>query len=48
VRAAAGIEETDGTLTTRSVAALAFVVPAEQGAIRLVAVGEGLVAAEAS
>lgn len=48
VRAAAGIEETDGTLTTRSVAALAFVVPAESGAIRLVAVGEGLVAAEAS
>lgn len=48
IRAAAGIEETDGTLTTRSVAALAFVVPAEQGAIRLVAVGEGLVAAEAS
>ena len=43
VRAAAGVEETDGTLTTRSVAALAFVVPAEQGAIRLVAVGEGLV-----
>lgn len=48
VRAAAGIEETDGTLTTRSVAALAFVVPAESGAIRLVAVGEGLVSAEAS
>lgn len=47
VRAAAGIDETDGTLTTRSVAALAFVVPAEQGAIRLVAVGEGLVTAEA-
>lgn len=44
----AGIESTDGTLTTRSVAALAFVVPAERGAIRLVAVGEGLVAAEAS
>lgn len=48
LRAAAGIEETNGTLTTRSVAALAFVVPAEQGAIRLVAVGEGLVAAEAT
>ena len=48
VRAASGIEETAGTLTTRSVASLAFVVPAEQGAIRLVAVGEGLVAAEAS
>lgn len=44
---AAGIDETDDTLTTRSVAALAFVVPAEQGAIRLVAVGEGLVAAQA-
>lgn len=48
IRAVAGIEETNGTLTTRSVAALAFLVPAEQGAIRLVAVGEGLVAAEAS
>lgn len=47
VRAAAGVEETDGTLTTRSVAALAFVVPAEQGAVRLVAVGEGLVSADA-
>ena len=47
VRAAAGVEETEGTLTTRSVAALAFVVPAEQGAIRLVAVGEGLVSADA-
>ncbi|WP_422665449.1 hypothetical protein, partial [Aquipuribacter hungaricus] len=46
VRAAAGVEETDDVLTTRSVAALAFVVPAEQGAIRLVAVGEGLVSAE--
>ncbi|MGJ7442051.1 hypothetical protein [Aquipuribacter sp. MA13-6] len=48
LREVVGIESTDGTLTTRSVAALAFVVPAERGAIRLVAVGEGLVAAEAS
>ncbi|WP_380168786.1 hypothetical protein [Jannaschia sp. R86511] len=48
VAAVAGIDETDGTLSTRSLAALAFVVPAEQGAIRLVAVGEGLVAADAS
>lgn len=48
VAAAAGIEQTTGTLTTRSVAALAFVVPAEQGAIRLVAVGEGLTSAEAT
>lgn len=48
VREVVGIESTDGTLTTRSVAALAFVVPAERGAIRLVAVGEGLVAADAT
>ena len=47
VRAATGVEEVEGTLTTRSVAALAFLVPAEQGAIRLVAVGEGLVSASA-
>ena len=47
VRAAAGVEEVEGTLTTRSVATLAFLVPAEQGAIRLVAVGEGLVSASA-
>lgn len=47
VGAVAGIDETDDTLTTRSVAALAFVVPAEQGAIQLVAVGEGLAGADA-
>lgn len=47
VRAAAGVEETDDELTTRSVATLAFVVPAEKGALRLVAVGEGLVSASA-
>lgn len=44
--ALAGVDETDESLTSTSVAALAFVVPAERGAIRLVALDEGLVGAE--
>ncbi|WP_336923074.1 hypothetical protein [Aquipuribacter sp. SD81] len=47
VRAATGIDAVDSALTVRSVAVLAFVVPEERGAIRLVAVGEELVGADA-
>lgn len=45
--ALAGVDEADTSLTSTSVAVLAFLVPAERGAIRLVALGEGLVSAEA-
>ncbi len=47
LRAATGVEETTKGVTVRSVVALAFVVPAERGALRLVAVGDGLVSASA-
>lgn len=47
VGALAGVDEADSSLTTTSLAVLAFVVPAESGAIRLIAVDEGLVDAEA-
>ncbi len=40
--AAVGVEQVSGTLTTESVAALAFVVPAERGNIRVVAVADGV------
>ena len=45
--ALAGVDGTSESLTSTSVAVLAFVVPAERGAIRLVALDEGLVSAEA-